>query len=270
MHIPQSTRQELTSNIVELCCLASASITFTGIVEMFALVCPQSFGSGWGTAAYCLGWITVVVASIAAVGIPYAYLWFMAPGNDNMPPTVILPAIAAITGAAACGVITSAANISARLQVPMIIVGYILVGLGLPYALSLTVIFIHRLMDGSWPPRAKAPLTWVILGPLGQASYAVMILGNSAASPGIGSFGRYNSGRFITENDGKIIEAASILFALVLWGYGVFWALFAVTESIHLGLFKNGGIRNPGHNMSMWSPVFPIVGSRPSVVVTVY
>lgn len=141
----------------------------------------------------------------------------------------------------------------------MIIVGYIMVGVGLPFALSLIIIYIACLLNGSWPPRSKAPLTYVILGPLGQASYAVMILGTSAASPGIGSFGVYNKGRFLTENDGNIVEAASILFALVLWGYGAFWVTFALIESIHLGLFKAGGIKNAGHNISMWSPVFPIV-----------
>jgi len=222
-------------------------------------VCPHSFGPGWGTAAYVLGWIAVGVAFIATVGIPYVYMWYHAPGIDSMPPTVILPAIAALTSAATCGVISFAANITARMQVPMIIVGYIMIGLGLPFALSLIVVYIARLLNGSWPPRSKAPLTYVIIGPLGQASYAAMILGTSAASPGIGSFGVYNKGRFITGNDGNIVEAASILFALVLWGYGAFWISFALVESIHLGLFKGGGIKNPGHDISMWSPIFPIV-----------
>lgn len=260
---PKTIRQEITSNIVEVCCLASASITFSGIVDMFALVCPHSFGPGWGTAAYVLGWISVGVAFVATIGIPYVYLWCIAPGVDGMPPTVLLPAIAAITAGATCGVITFAADISTRAQVPMIIVGYILVGLGLPFGLSLIVIFIARLLNGSWPPRAKTPMTYVIIGPLGQASYALMILGASAASPGPGAFGKYNSGRFITDNDGKVVEAVSILSALILWGYGAFWILFALAESIHLGLFKSGGIKNVGHSVSMWSPIFPIVSSLP-------
>ena len=197
---------------------------------------------------------------MATVGIPYAYLWCIAPGIDSMPPTVILPAIAGIASAATCGVITFAADISTRAQVPMIIVGYILIGLSLPTALCLIVIFIARLLNGSWPPRSKAPLTYVIIGPLGQASYALMILGTSAASPGPGSFGTYNKGRFITENAGQIVEATSILLALMVWGYGTFWIIFALIESIHLGLFKGGGIKNMGYNVSMWSPVFPVVG----------
>ena len=256
---PRTVQDELTSNIVEICCLASACITFGTIIDMFALVCPHSFGRGWGTAAYVLAWIDVGITFVACVGLPYMYFWCIAPGIDGMPPTVLLPAIAAITTAATCGVVTSAAELSPRAQVPMIIVGYVLLGLGLPFALSLIAIFIARLLNGAWPPRSKAALQYIIVGPLGQASYAFQILGTSAASPGSGSFGAYNKGHFITENDGKIVEAVSILVGLVLWGYGAFWLLFSLAESVHLGLFKGGGIRNSGYNIAMWTAVFPCV-----------
>ncbi len=56
---------------------------------MIALVCPHSFGPGWGVAAYVLGWIAVGVAFIATIGIPYVYLWCHPPGIDSMPPTVL-------------------------------------------------------------------------------------------------------------------------------------------------------------------------------------
>ena len=230
---------------------------------MFALVCPHSFGRGWGTAAYVLAWIDVGITFVTCVGLPYIFLWCTAPGIDGMPPTVLLPAIAAIATAATCGVVTFAAGLSPRAQVPMIIVGYVLLGLGLPFALSLIVIFIARLFNGAWPPRSKAALQYVLVGPLGQASYAFQILGTSAASPGIGSFGAYNKGHFITENDGRIVEAVSILIGLILWGYGAFWLLFSLAESIHLAFFKGGGMRDMGYNISMWSPVFPCVRLHP-------
>ena len=85
-----------------------------------------------------------------------------------------------------------------------------------------------------------------------------MTLGTSAASPGPESFGAYIKGWFITNNDEKSIKAASILVALPLWGYGAFWILFALAEPVHLGLLKDEGIKNPGHDRLLWSPVFPI------------
>lgn len=256
---PKTTKQEITSNIIELCTLASIPITFGTIIEMVALVCAHTWGEGWGIAAYVLAWVNVGLGFLTCVGIPYIYLWYICPGVDGIPPVVVLPAIAIITAASSCGVVTFAGEISSRLQVPMIIVGYILLGLGLPFALSLIVIFMARLFNGGWPPRAKAPLTFVLVGPLGQGAYAFQILGTSAAAPGLGAFGTYNKGRFITNNDGKIIEAVSILTGLVLWGYGAFWLLFSLVESVHLGLFRGGGIKNRGYGLQMWSPVFPCV-----------
>lgn len=257
--LPHNLRYELTSNIVEICCLASACITFGTIIDMLALVCPHSFGRGWGIAAYALAWVDVGIAFATAIGVPYTFLWCVAPTVDGMPPTVLLPAIAAVTTAATCGVVTHAAELSPRAQVPMIIVGYILLGLGLPFALSMIAVFIARLFNGAWPPRRKAALMYVFVGPLGQGAYAFQILGSSASSPGIGSFGAYNKGRFITENAGQVVEAVSTLMGLLLWGYAAFWVLFCLAESVHLGLFKDGGIRNRGYNISMWSPVFPLV-----------
>lgn len=256
---PSTTKKELTSDITELCTLAGISITFGTIIELVALVCAHTWGEGWGIAAYVLAWVDVGLAFLTCVGIPYVYLWYICPGVDRIPPVVVLPAIAAITAASTCGVVAFAGEISPRLQVPMIIVGYILLGLGLPFALSLIVIFIARLLNGEWPPRAKAPLTYVLIGPLGQGAYAFQILGTSAAAPGLGAFGTYNKGRFITNDDGKIIEAASILTGLLLWGYAAFWLLFSLVESVHLGLFRGGGIKNRGYGLQMWSPVFPCV-----------
>ena len=256
---PRTTKQELTTDIVELCTLAGISITFGTIIELVALVCARTWGEGWGIAAYVLAWINVGLAFLTCISIPYVYLWHMCPGIDGIPPVVVLPAISAITAASSCGVVTFAGEISSRLQVPIIIVGYILLGLGLPFALSLIVIFVARLLNGEWPPRAKAPLTYVLIGPLGQGAYAFQILGTSAAAPGLGAFGTYNKGRFITNDDGKIIEAASILIALLLWGYAAFWLLFSLVESVHLGLFRGGGIKNRGYGLQMWSPVFPCV-----------
>lgn len=253
---PRKLGQELTSDIIELCSLASISVTFGGIVEVVALVCAQTWGEGWGIAAYVLAWINVGLAFVACIGIPYVYLWVLCPGIDGIPPAVLLPTVAAITAASTCGVVSSAGQLSSRFQVPMIIVGYILIGLGLPFALSLIVIYIARLLNGQWPPRAKVPLTYVIVGPLGQAAYAFQILGTSA---GVGAFGTYNKGRFITDNSGKIVEAVSILAAVVLWGYGAFWILFCLAETVHQGLFKGGGIRNRGYGLQFWSPVFPWV-----------
>ncbi len=259
---PGTVRRQLTSDVVELCCLASLSITFGAIVDMLALVCAKSWGPSWGTAAYVLSWINVGLVFPVVVGIPYVYFCREPPGVEKIPPSIVLPANAAITASATCGVVCYAGKLTAGEQVPMIMVGYILLGLGLNFAVLTTGIYVVRLLDGGFPQRPQVLLNFILVGPLGQAAYAAQILGMATSSPGNRSFADYNRGTFITESAGQTISVVSILSGLVLWGYGAFWLLFSLATTVHLGFFTDGGIKTTQYSLSAWSPVFPWVRSR--------
>lgn len=259
---PGTVRRQLTSDVVELCCLASLSITFGAIVDMLALVCAKSWGPSWGTAAYVLSWINVGLVFPVVVGIPYVYFYREPPGVEKTPPSIVFPANAAITASATCGVVCYAGKLTAREQVPMIMVGYILLGLGLNFAFLTTGIYVVRLLDGGFPQRPQVLLNFILVGPLGQAAYAAQILGMATSSPGNRSFADYNRGTFITESAGQTISVVSILSGLVLWGYGAFWLLFSLATTVHLGFFTDGGIKTTQYSLSAWSPVFPWVRSR--------
>ena len=255
---PRVVHQQLDKDIVELCCLASISITLGVIIDMVALVCAQDWGPSWGMVAYVLSWIQVAVAIAANIGIPYKYFASEPPGIDNMPPNVVLPSIAAVTAAATCGVVAYAGNLSSRAQVPMILVGYILLGLGLPFSFIITAVYIARLLRSGLPSRNQNPMNWILVGPLGQAAYACQILGAATASPGHQTFASYDRGYFITASSGQVISTVSTLAALVLWGYATFWILFSLAATIHLEIFSKGGIRSSKYRLAVWSPVFPL------------
>ncbi|KAL8704791.1 MAG: hypothetical protein Q9201_002062 [Fulgogasparrea decipioides] len=113
---PKTVRKELTSNIMELCCLFSPVITFGVIINMVALVCAKAWGPSWGMVAYVLNWINIFLSFVAAVGIPYVYFRCCPPGVDSTPPGVILPAIAALTASSACGIVCFNGKLQARTQ----------------------------------------------------------------------------------------------------------------------------------------------------------
>ena len=255
---PRTVRQELDKDIVELSCLASISITFGVITDMVALVSAQAWGHSWSMLAYVLSWIHVAIAFTANVGIPYKYFASEPPGIDGMPPNVVLPSIAGITAAATCGVVAFSGKLSSRADVPLILVGYIILGLGLPFSFIVTAVYITRLFSSGLPPRAQNSTNWILVGPLGQAAYACQILGAASASPGHLSFAEYNRGYFITANSGEIISTVSTLAALVLWGYATFWVLFCMAATVHLEVFSQDGIKNSKYSLSAWSPMFPL------------
>ncbi|KAL8832758.1 MAG: hypothetical protein Q9170_004756 [Blastenia crenularia] len=254
---PKTVHRQLTSDLTELCCLSSPSITFGVIINMVALVCAKAWGPSWGMVAYVLNWINIFIAFTVAVGIPYAYFRRTPPGIDNMPPSVILPAISAITAASTCGIVCFNGQLSARAQVPMIITGYVLLGFGLADAVAIIFIYMARLVNGGFPNKGQVWVNYITVGPLGQASVAMQMLGKAASAPGNMTFAAYNKGTFLTRSAGQVLGTVGTLSGLLVWSYGVWWLLFSIAMTIHLGFFADGGIRE--YSLSAWSSVFPWV-----------
>ncbi|KAL8696417.1 MAG: hypothetical protein Q9224_002808 [Gallowayella concinna] len=252
---PQTVRKQLTSDIMELCNLSSVSITFGVIINMVALVCAKAWGPSWGMVAYVLSWINVFIAFVVVVGIPYVYFRCCPPGTDNMPPAVILPVISALTASSACGIVCYAGKLSARAQLPMIITGYVLLGIGYADTAALIIVYLTRLINGGFPNKAQLWMNFIPVGPLGQASVAMQILGQAASAPGHLTFASYNEGTFITASAGQVLGTMGTFMGLLTWSYAAWWLLFAIALTIHLGIFADGGIRE--YSLSAWSTVFP-------------
>ncbi|KAL8992394.1 MAG: hypothetical protein Q9169_007137 [Polycauliona sp. 2 TL-2023] len=254
---PQKVRSELTTDLKSLCFLASPSITFSTIISMLALVCAKAWGTSWGMVSYILNWINIFFAIAVSIGIPYTYIHLTPAGINNIPPTVLLPAIAPLTAASACGTVSVYGKLDADLQIPMIITGYMLLGLGLALAIMLLGVYMARLLNGGVPDTGrKVWMNYVTFGPLGQASAALQYLGTAASSPVENStFASYNQGTFITANAGQILDTVGTLSGLLLWSFAAWWMLFSVTMTVHLGILADGGIQE--YSLSAWSPVYP-------------
>lgn len=95
------------------------------------------------------------MAFVACVGIPYVSTKLEGAGIDFLPPGVLLPLIAALTAAAGGGVVCRYGELSATLQVPVIIVSY-LVCLP-PSRIEYHVLHTDEIFCGSssaWPYRS--------------------------------------------------------------------------------------------------------------------
>ena len=102
-------------------------------------------------AAYVMWWINVAMAAVACIAVPYVLTNIDGPGISSVPPGALLPSIAALTIAAGGGVIRRYGAISASLQVPVIIVSYLFVGIGLPLAVIIDAVILARFFDRSLP-----------------------------------------------------------------------------------------------------------------------
>lgn len=254
---PHHVASALRDDMGEVACLASICISYTSIIQMMSLSLVKSWGKGWGTAAYVLWWTNVPLAVFAVVGIPFTYLQLFPNGLANISPPSQLPMIAALTVAAGGGTISQSAEIRSQLQIPVILVSYLLIGVGLPLALALDVLYSARLLEGSRPRGPKSFQEMILCGPWGQGSFALQMLGASVMN---GSFAASASGKFLTAAAAVPVGYVSIFAGLLCWGAGTFWWLFAIMGIIH-GMGKEWKSSKVPYTLAAWSLVFPSVRS---------
>ncbi|KAJ5815360.1 voltage-dependent anion channel [Penicillium riverlandense] len=197
---------------------------------MAAVVLVQQWGSVWGIIVYVLWWINTAMAVASVMWIPYVYVKVQPPGLEAVAPGVLLPLIAALTSAAGGGIICQYGALSNRLQVPVIIVSYLEVGVGLPLAVTLSGVFLTRLFNKSFPGVEHVCQDMILCGPFGQGSFALQALGQVVLR---GSFAGYDKGTFLTAEAAKPVAFASQFAGLLSWGYGTFWWVFAITSILH-------------------------------------
>jgi tellurite resistance protein TehA-like permease len=256
----------LSTDTTEVACLASAVVTLTSIVQMLGLLVGDN---GWAVAVYALWWICMGSSFLAVVSIPYVFAHVNPPGIAQLLPNSQLPLVAVITAAAAGGSICQIAALSTGLQVPLIMVSYLLLGLAMPLALLLDTLFLARLynntkaekLTGSRPPALSlAYQTLVLVGPWGQCSSALQGLGRAVMD---GSFAQYNSGVLLTSQAAPIIGHISIFAGVLSWGHATFWWIFTII-SVTKELFRERKTwRTMGFDLAAWSMVFPWVCHMP-------
>ncbi|KAK1144301.1 hypothetical protein N8T08_005715 [Aspergillus melleus] len=247
---PQHVLHELRTNLLETSCLASISITFTSIIEMVSL----QYGSSASLAAYILWGLSTALAILAVILIPYIQLKLQPPDIEHIPPSILLPVIAALTSAAGGGVICTTTTISPRLQVPAIIISYLEIGTGFALALAFTAIVLLEHFNRTYPTPTKVYQDMVLCGPFGQGGFALQVLGTAVLQ---GSFASYNRGTFLTAEAARPIAYISQWAGLMSWGFGTFWWCFAIVSILHTLLGQPGGWRATKFSMAAWALIFP-------------
>lgn len=252
----------LSTDNTEISCLASIVVTFTSVIQMLG---PLLGNSGWGVAVYALWCVCASGATIVVVIIPYVFAHINPPSIAHLLPNTQLPLVAALTAAAAGGGICSGGFLNAELQVPMILVSYLLVGVAVPMALILDALFLGRLYNETKDGKSEeskadalslAYQTLVLAGPWGQGSSALQSLGGSVMNA---SFSQYDSGIMLTSQAAPVVGYSSIFVGLVFWGQATFWwafTLLSVAQAVFINTNKRG---KANFSLAAWSMVFPWV-----------
>lgn len=176
--------------------------------------------------AYVMWWICVVWSLAVTIWVFGKLIQKNQLAEQRMPTLIILAPVSASTVAVTGGVIVSKSyEISPRLGVPVIIVSFIMLGIGVLLGFMLSTYLFHDLLIKGWPPQAQIASVFIFVGPMGQSAAALQQLGSAARV--YRQFGGYDKGTFLTEQAAVPLEAACVLIALLLTGLGIMWTLFA-------------------------------------------
>lgn len=218
---------EITSDVNELCFMSCFPISWMTLTALTSVIVSNTFwgGHAFTVVACVMWWISVAWTLLFGIGIYIILTLRSLTEARELSLAIILPAVATSTAAAVGGVVAIySAQISARLAVPMIIMSFMLVGIGFFVALAIFALFLQRILVNNWFDAVKRPTLMLLLGPVGQSATALLALSSASTM----HFGAYGKGPFLQEQAAMAVHGTCVVFALMMFGLGIFWALFAV------------------------------------------
>lgn len=211
------------------------------LVNLFVAHCVPLWGGRTPYVAWALWWIDAIISVVCCVGLPYQMMTAHQTRHETMTAAWLLPIVAPIVAAASGGVVASVLP-DPELAIVTIVTSYILWGIGVPLAMVVLTMYFHRLAIHKLPPKEVIVSVFLPLGPMGQGGYGIMQLGIQAAK-------RFPETGTLHAMSGEIMYALGWAIAMIMWGFGLVWLIFAVA-SITRSKFP--------FNMGWWGFTFPL------------
>lgn len=216
------------------------------IVNMVALACVPAWGGNWWKLAWALWWIDVVISVATCFYLPFAIMSVHESPLHTMTAAWLLPIVATIVAGASGGIVAAIIP-NHREALITVITSYVLLGTGLPLALTVLVIYFLRLTTSTLPPNEVIVSTFLPLGPLGQGGFGIQQLGKVAMT-------LFHHTHTLPESTlvyaGDVFYIIGFLVAIILWGFGLVWLFFALATIYHSKRFP--------FNMGWWGFTFPL------------
>lgn len=232
-----------------------------GLITITSNICQlgtTSFSLGiWPTfAALGLWFFCCVLSTIVAIGVPWSIVTYQKEHRfEATTAALLLPVVPPITAAATGSVITE--HLLERYPTLAFVVwniSFMQLGIGLPLALMILVLYLQRLILFKVPPREVIVSVFLPLGPCGQGGEAALHLGRTALTlfPSISSASGSGVPQ-LTFGVGEAIYGAGLITALMLFALGVWWMMLGIATFIRE--WRSGDLK---FNMGWWSFTFPL------------
>lgn len=211
------------------------------IINGFVIFGTPLVGDTAISIAEVLWWLDAALAILAGLSIPFAMFTRQDHAIHDMTAVWLLPVVASEVTAGSGAMLMT--HLAGDAQFTMLSTSYVLWACSVPLALGILVILFLRMALHKLPPASMGATGFLALGPIGTGAFGLALF---AA----------NSGSVLTARGlGELANAmagASLLGAVLLWGYGLWWLAIAVATVV---THARGGLP---FNLGWWAFTFPI------------
>lgn len=223
---------------MSLGCIPMALATIINGMVLFGV---PTFGEGVIALAYGLWWLDAAMALVCGIAVPFMMFTRQTHSHTNMTGIWLLPIVAAEVAAASGA--TLLPHLPHADQLGVLLLSYGLWAASVPLALGLLVALILRMIVHKLPPADMAASSWLALGPIATGALGMLLMAQCApdilAAHGMADYA-------------QAIGGASLLFAVLLWGYGVWWLGLACLITAR---YFRGEVP---FNLGWWAYTFPL------------
>ncbi|CAK0748009.1 hypothetical protein CVIRNUC_001807 [Coccomyxa viridis] len=225
--------------------LGTIPMALCTIINGTVLIAGPRFGSWVATLVFTLWWIDVALTVASSFAIPLLMFHIHELALETMTAVWLLPIVPCVVASASGGVV--ATILTPSWAIGVILVSYMLWGVGMGLALILLTLYFHRLAVHNLPTAEVIVSAFLPLGPLGQGAYAIMQL----AKVGKEVFPATDfAGERIAASD---VFVVSVVIALMMWGLGLWWLVHGIS-CVTIRFLSHG----MHFNMGFWGFIFPL------------
>ena len=215
------------------------------VINGTVLIAAPRFGSWVPTVVYTLWWVDVAMTILSSFAIPFLFFVLYELNLETMTAVWLLPIVPCVVAAASGGLVASVLSPSAAIGV--LVVSYMLWGIGMGLSLIILTLYFHRLAVHNLPTAEVIVSAFLPLGPLGQGAYGLMQLAKVAKEI-------FLEVQFAGDKiAGRSLFALSAIFATAMWGLGCWWLVHGIL-AVTLRFLSDGLT----FNMGFWGFLFPL------------
>lgn len=203
-------------------------------------------GPGWRwlvDAIHVLYWIYAAGALLTAILQYFLFVWRRPARPVPMQSSWFLSAFSVMLTGTVAALISETQPPARRL--PIAVSGVLYQGFGWIFGFLLTVIYLHRLMEGGLPPPATRPGLFIPIAAPGYTITALMGLVRTLPR----NYGYFASHLGAVET----LEPVVLFVCIFLWLFGFWWFAFALLSCLV-------SIPHMGFSLTWWVAIFPNVG----------